>query len=297
MLIQNSVIQEESMDLLGLLDNLEYVAESESNYPAIMVPIQYNSRLDKDLVHLEDFVRYADYNDIDDGGYALATVCEANGVSTGNIGFVVNEASIYADDDLYNTAKMLRENAYVVAIAPISEDSTYYRELEEALELDDEYGTFEESVNLLAYCEAFETIGNGVNKAKESISNVYNSAKEKMSSVGDSISNAASGVANRVKTNAKNVKNFFSGSINKLSNKLAAIRKAIGNNVAKLGRAAGSVKDGIKNRISKLKDAASSVWSKIVSLKNKAVDGVSNAASTVKNKVSGAWDTVKSKFA
>lgn len=303
MLIQDSDIIQEN-DFMDLIDNLEYITESESSYPAVMVPIQYNSRLDKDLVHLEDFVRYADCNDIDDGGYALASVCEANGISTSNIGFMVNEASIYADDDIYNTAKMLRENAYVVAISPVSDESTYYRELEEALEMDDNCNTFETSPNLMAYCEVFDNIrnsvSNGIDKAKDYVGNAYDSAKQKASDISskisNTVSNAVTSVGNRVKRNVGNIKSFASGSINKLSNKLAAIRKAIGNNVSKLGRAAGNVKAGIQNRISKLKDAASNVWNKIVALKNRAADGISNAASTVKNKASNAVDYVKSKF-
>lgn len=274
----------------SFLNDLEYITESENVYPAVAVPIHYNERLDRDLIHLENFMLFGERNGIDDCGQAIAIVCEENKVPLTNIGFVVNEASLYEDEEIASTANILKENGIPVVVAPISSTSCYYRELAEALELDKDCSTFEESVNLQMYCEG-----------------VMDDIKNKVSSGYDA-------VKNRVSTNIKNAKDFFSTSANatskSLSNKLASIRRTLSEKMSKLRSASGDAKVFLQRQVDKLKSAYQAVKDKLSSAKGSVSEKLTAGANDVKdlagkvgdnatsvvNKVKNKAKNIKSKF-
>ena len=238
----------------SIIESLDVLRESESDYSAYMVPVRHNTRLNQDLIMLESFVDYAVSNNIEDAGYAINQVCEVNNLSESLIGFAVNEATLYEDDAMLETVSMLKENGYNVAVAPISSTSSYYKELNEALILDEACSGYENSPNLMAYCGDYSIYSEGV----------INNAKE------------------RVNSTAKI-----------LSQKYAALKKKMGEVGSKIKSATGSAKAALQNTYDKLKDAASSVWSKLSSLKDKAVDTASNAYNTVKGAAGRAVDSIK----
>ena len=260
---------DESFDSISFLDKLQYLDESDCTFTPNMVNIFYNERLDKDLIKLEQFVKYSDQNGIDDAGYAINSVCEANHVPFSNIGFIVDEASVLEDNDIMQTSIQLKENGFQILISPESDNSLYYQELNEALEMDSNY-TFEESVNLLAYCEEFAPI----KAAKDFGSKVY-----------DKVTDIGSSIGNRISKNYENVKNFITSSPKVLSKKLASIRKAIGEKQKQLSRAAGDAKVFIKRQIDKLKKAYNIVKSKLVKVKDNVVDGAKRLKNAVFNSV------------
>lgn len=255
-------------DTLNFLESMEYLDYHESYYDPTMVNIIYNQRFDKDLIKLESFIEYADSNDIDDGGYAISKVCQENQVLLNNIGFVVEEASVLADDNVFNTAKQLRENGYMVVVEPMSKESYYYQSLDEAMTLD-EGKDFERSYNLIAFCEKFDPIG----KAKE---------------VGKSI-------GNKISSRYNQIKDTFSEAPKNLAKKLSAIKAMIADKNKKLRTAAGDAKVAIKNQISKLKKAFDVVKDKLVSAKDSAVKAVGNAKDTVVSKAKSAGEWVSDK--
>lgn len=256
---------DESFDSVAMLDKLNYLDESDCSYNPTMVNIFYNSKLDKDLIKLEQFAQYADYNGISDAGYAISSVCESNNVPLSNIGFVVDEASILADDYLMETSKLLRENGFKVVVTPESDESYFYQQLNEALEMDANY-TFEDSVNLLAYCEEFSPI--------KTIKDFGGKVYDKAASIGSSIKN-------RVSKNYNDIKDFVTSSPKVLSKKLASIRKAISEKQNQLSRAAGDAKVFIKRQIGKLKNAYNIVKKKLVSAKNSVVRTVGKVRKAV----------------
>lgn len=262
----------EAFDTLSFLNKLEYLDESDCSYTPSMVNVFYNNRLDKELIKLEQFVQYADINGISDAGYAISSVCESNRVSLSNIGFVVDEASVLADDDLVETSKFLRENGFQVVVTPESDDSLYYQELNEALDMDANY-TFEDSINLLAYCEEFSPI--------KAIRDFGGKVYDKAADIGNSIKN-------RVSKNYNDIKDAITSSPKILSRKLASIRKAINEKQKQLSKAAGDAKIFLQRQIGKLKKAYSIVKSKLVSAKNTVVNKAKDAGNWVSNKVSGA---------
>lgn len=269
MIIKESCIQNNTRDPFSVLEGTDTMSSINSVMTPDMVNIKHIGRIDKDLIQLESFVAYSESNGIDDGGIALQKVCEANGVSRyDKVGFMVNEASLYLNDGYVELIEQVQYNGFPVHIAPISSVSIYYRGLEEALQLDSQYTTFEESANLMAFCEF----------------NPFEVGKEYLNKGVTSIKNFGSSVKDRVSKNVSNIKSTLSASPTALANKLAAIRKSLGEKSAKLKQATGDAKVFLTKQVAKLKKAYSTVKEKLIQAKN-----------TVKNKAISAKDYVADK--
>lgn len=250
----------------SVLESLQYLAEAESKYDPCMVPIKNSRRLDQDMIRLEsvrDYVLDSGINNVVD---VIHNICEANLISTNKVAFMVNEASLYEDDELANTAYQLLEHGFNVNIAQLSSDNIYYRALDEALRLDQYAETFEESYNLQDYVFNENIIKDGYQKVKDTVSR-----------------------------NVDNMKDFYNDTKKGISNKLAALSKKIKELTAKAKTLTGSAKETINKQINKLKAAYNAAKKKAVSMKNTAVDKVSGAGKYVKDKVSGAGQWAKDK--
>ena len=247
----------------SVLESLQYLTEAESKYDPCMVSIKNSRRLDQDMIRLEsvrDYVLDSGINNVVD---VIHNICEANLISTNRIAFMVNEASLYEDDELANTAYQLLEHGFNVNIAQLSSDNIYYRALDEALRLDQYAETFEESYNLQDYVFNENIIKDGYQKVKDTVSR-----------------------------NVDNMKDFYNDTKKGISNKLAALSKKIKELTAKATTLTGSA----KQTINKLKAAYRAAKKKAVSMKNTAVDKVSGAGKYVKDKVSGAGQWAKDKI-
>lgn len=252
---------------VSVLESLCYLTEAESKYDPCMVSIKNSCRLDQDMIRLEsvrDYVLDSGINNVVD---VIHNICEANLISTNKIAFMVNEASLYEDDELANTAYQLLEHGFNVNIAQLSSDNIYYRALDEALRLDQYAETFDESYNLQDYVFNENIIKDGYQKVKDTVSR-----------------------------NVDNMKDFYNDTKKGISNKLAALSKKIKELTAKATTLTGSAKETINKQINKLKAAYSAAKKKAVSMKNTAVDKVSGAGKYVKDKVSGAGQWAKDKI-
>ena len=252
---------------VSVLESLQYLTEAESKYDPCMVSIKNSRRLDQDMIRLEsvrDYVLDSGINNVVD---VIHNICEANLISTNKIAFMVNEASLYEDDELANTAYQLLEHGFNVNIAQLSSDNIYYRALDEALRLDQYAETFEESYNLQDYVFNENIIKDGYQKVKDTVSR-----------------------------NVDNMKDFYNDTKKGISNKLAALSKKIKELTAKATTLTGSAKKTINKQINKLKAAYNAAKKKAVSMKNTAVDKVSGAGKYVKDKVSGAGQWAKDKI-
>ena len=252
---------------VSVLESLQYLTEAESKYDPCMVSIKNSRRLDQDMIRLEsvrDYVLDSGINNVVD---VIHNICEANLISTNRIAFMVNEASLYEDDELANTAYQLLEHGFNVNIAQLSSDNIYYRALDEALRLDQYAETFEESYNLQDYVFNENIIKDGYQKVKDTVSR-----------------------------NVDNMKDFYNDTKKGISNKLAALSKKIKELTAKATTLTGSAKKTINKQINKLKAAYQAAKKKAVSMKNTAVDKVSGAGKYVKDKVSGAGQWAKDKI-
>lgn len=160
--------------LRTLIESMEHI---DLDYTPYMVQIHQSDTLGN-LIKLEDFCEYAKRNSIDDAGYALASVCSQNGISYNNVGFLVEETSLYDNYELLTLGSFLSEHGYKTYIQPISEKSPYYVELERCLALDEAYD-YKDSINLKAYCE-------GSNKPKRfaAIRHKSRKLKSKLSKTG-----------------------------------------------------------------------------------------------------------------
>ena len=251
----------------SVLESLQYLTEAESKYDPCMVSIKNSRRLDQDMIRLEsvrDYVLDSGINNVVD---VIHNICEANLISTNKVAFMVNEASLYEDDELANTAYQLLEHGFNVNIAQLSSDNIYYRALDEALRLDQYAETFDESYNLQDYVFNENIIKDGYQKVKDTVSR-----------------------------NVDNMKDFYNDTKKGISNKLAALSKKIKELTAKATTLTGSAKETINKQINKLKAAYRAAKKKAVSMKNTAVDKVSGAGKYVKDKVSGAGQWAKDKI-
>ena len=249
---------------VSVLESLQYLTEAESKYDPCMVSIKNSRRLDQDMIRLEsvrDYVLDSGINNVVD---VIHNICEANLISTNKVAFMVNESSLYEDDELANTAYQLLEHGFNVNIAQLSSDNIYYRALDEALRLDQYAETFEESYNLQDYVFNENIIKDGYQKVKDTVSR-----------------------------NVDNMKDFYNDTKKGISNKLAALSKKIKELTAKGKALTGSAKETINKQINKLKAAYNAAKKKAVSMKNTAVDKVSGAGKFVKDKVSGAGQWAK----
>ena len=251
----------------SVLESLQYLTEAESKYDPCMVSIKNSRRLDQDMIRLEsvrDYVLDSGINNVVD---VIHNICEANLISTNKVAFMVNEASLYEDDELVDTVHQLLEHGFNVNIAQLSSDNIYYRALDEALRLDQYAETFDESYNLQDYVFNENIIKDGYQKVKDTVSR-----------------------------NVDNMKDFYNDTKKGISNKLAALSKKIKELTDKATTLTGSAKETINKQINKLKAAYNAAKKKAVSMKNTAVDKVSGAGKYVKDKVSGAGQWAKDKI-
>lgn len=252
MLIKQNQLLGEATAFLNTLDRL---LVNENTFPAQMVNVRHNSRLGKDLVQLESFLQFGQTNGVNDGGYALHLVCEANDLPSHNhLAFVVNEESLFSDISILETYCQLKNSNFNVYISPISNYSPYYTKLQEALALDEAYPTYEESPNLQRYLT--ESI---VDDAKSKISSGVSSAQ------------------NTIKSSTKDA-----------ASKLASVRKEISAKMSKAATATGSAKVHIMRQVDKLKGLASDLKSQIVGAKNSIAHKASGVADSVRSAVRSA---------
>ena len=249
---------------ISVFDDLDSLTEAESIYESYMVPIKENPRLGQNIIRLESAIEYINSSGISNYKEVIHNICESNFAPEENIAFSVNESSIYEDDFIPSTILFLKESGYQVHIVPISDNSIYYKALEEAFELDADAYSFEDSYHLQQY--------------------VFGE------SVSDTVSNAYQSVKDRVVKNTANIVNSIEGTLKVISNKAAALSKKIQEKYKQLKSAAGSAKEVIKNQIEKLSQAKHSLFIKMQAMKNKATNIVSSGVNYAKSAISNTVD-------
>lgn len=240
------------------IESLDSLSESEMIYTANMVPIRHIDRLNCNLIQLEEFVKYGTSNGITNGHKAIGAVCEASMISNdSSIGFVVNEASLYEDDELVEITQSIKEAGYKVYITPVSENSIYYQQLMEAFNKDFEAESFKDSYHLQAYCEG--TIKDNLNKIKYAVGGVGNRAGQNMIRIKNHIQNGTDAVKSAATTAGDSVKT--------LANKYSAAKQAVRNFTDKASKAPESLKQTANNTLQKAKDTATTIKNKLVAAK------------------------------
>lgn len=240
------------------IESLDSLSESEMIYTANMVPIRHIDRLNRNLIQLEEFVKYGTSNAITNGHKAIGAVCEASMINNdSSIGFVVNEASLYEDDELVEITQSIKEAGYKVYITPVSENSIYYQQLMEAFNKDFEAESFKDSYHLQAYCEG--TIKDNLNKIKYAVGGVGNRAGQNMIRIKNHIQNGADAVKSAATTAGDSVKT--------LANKYSAAKQAVRNFTDKASKAPESLKQTANNTLQKAKDTATTIKNKLVAAK------------------------------
>lgn len=240
------------------IESLDSLNESEMAYTAQMVPVRHIDRLNRNLIQLEEFVKYGSSNGITNGHKAIGAVCEASMIDNDStIGFVVNEASLYEDDELVEISQSLKEAGYDLFISPVSEKSIYYQQLMEAFENDFEAESFEESYHLQAYCEG--TVKENLNSVKHAVCGVGNRASKNIIRIKNHVQNAVGTVQSAVSNTGDTVKT--------LANKYSAAKLAVKNFADKAAKAPESFKQSANNALQKAKDTAMNLKNKLMAAK------------------------------
>lgn len=240
------------------IESLDSLSESEMIYTANMVPIRHIDRLNRNLIQLEEFVKYGTSNGITNGHKAIGAVCEASMINNDSrIGFVVNEASLYEDDELVEITQSIKEAGYKVYITPVSENSIYYQQLMEAFNKDFEAESFKDSYHLQAYCEG--TIKDNLNKMKYAVGEIGNKGTKNILRVKNHIQTGADAVKTAATTAGDSVKT--------LANKYSATKQAVRNFTDKASKAPESLKQTANNTLQKAKDTATTIRNKLVAAK------------------------------
>jgi len=229
----------DTRDTFNLLDDFGYLTESDTHFPASMVNVKYSSRLDQNMIQLESMVDYALANGISNASIAMQNICEANHVDESILSVCVNEDSIYADEEMADTVRCMKEAGYSVNIMPIPSTSVYYIKLQEALELDEGYD-FESSEHLQYYLNE-----NILEDIRDKASDTFSSAKK------------------YVGRNVDNMKNAYQDTKSGIAKKYAALKKTISEKYAAAKKATGEAKVALLKQIDKLKSAAASLKSKL----------------------------------
>lgn len=184
----------------ALLENASYLSDAEARYYPEMVPVRENTRLQKNVVRVEDLVEFAMANGIADGGVALQQVCEASQIDMSSVVFSVDEVSVLEDVNMEDTVRGLIQAGATVYSAPVSEADMASILTESVVELMIYGETNGQSDITDSLLEAF------VDDDFEYLFNeqeMVRSVKEKATKAGNAMVNKAASVANKVEAAVK----------------------------------------------------------------------------------------------
>lgn len=119
MLIRQQPYIQQNTLLDELFDKCSYLTEEEYRYDAIMVPIIENTEIGSNLLKVEDLYKFAEYNGIEDLGYAFSCISEANNLDPEDISFIVQDYNLILDEDLQDLCSSMINNNIPLYIIPI----------------------------------------------------------------------------------------------------------------------------------------------------------------------------------
>ena len=286
----------------AFLDTLYRISVNENAYPARMVNIRHIPRLGQDLIQLESFLKFGQMNGINDGGYAIHLICEANEVPSSRIAFTVNEENLFLDTSLLETYCQLKNSNFGVYVSPISEYSPFYTKLNEALMFDDAYPDYESSPNLQQYVwesvldDAKSEASKGISKAKSATHSGAKEVAHKLASTRKKVGELAA----KASTATGPAKVKLTQQINKLKSASKDLTSQLGSVKSSIAHRAEGAANAVKSAVGKAKKSAMSQFNSAKNAISGAADKISNGISThtkgARDAISGATDTISNKF-
>lgn len=233
----------------ALLENASYLSDAEARYYPEMVPVRENTRLQKNVVRVEDLVEYSMANGIDDGGVALRQICEASNIDMSSVVFSVDEVSVLEDVNMEDTVRGLIKAGVEVYAAPVSEAdmaSIMAESVAELMLFGEETGQSEVTDSLLeAFVDDdFEYLFN----ENEMVTKI----KEKASRAKGAVVTQATDVANKVEAAIKQAHNK---SRQWIAKKISAFRTVLENIKAKFQECGQETKGVLGKVKAKIKQA------------------------------------------
>ena len=194
-----------------LLESSQFLSEAESSYHPFMIPIRESKEYEANVVKIEDLVEYSMANGITDAGYAIDKVCEANEISADTLAFSIDEANAIYDEEMLDTALVLKEAGAAVLVAPMSR-------------LDPMYQITESVVDLMMECTDTEHEEAADSLFEAFIMDDYDTVFAEAAIVGKVKTNA-SGVKASVSAKSANAKKAASEKMAALREKLRALKE------------------------------------------------------------------------
>lgn len=96
----------------NFISNHRFLNESDCEYTPNMVPIMeyYDNQY---IINMNDLLEYSFNNGIDDGVYAISSICECNNIDMNDIIIKLNEQDQY-DDEIMSTAKIIGQAGFKI---------------------------------------------------------------------------------------------------------------------------------------------------------------------------------------
>ena len=116
---------------LNLLESMQYI--KPINSPA-MVPVVENARIGANVVALEDIMKFAESNGIEDLGYALSCVCEASSVSKSTIAFSIQEENLIGYQYYSDIVRDILSENVDIYVSPLSAHLPIYEMINISIE-------------------------------------------------------------------------------------------------------------------------------------------------------------------
>ena len=263
MLIKAEETKSNAIDeAMQLLENSQYLSESESRYYPELVPVRENARLGKNVVRLEDLLEYAMANGISDGGYALNQICEASDISPSSVVFSVDEVHVLEDVNMEDTVRGLIEAGATVYAVPVSENdmaSIMAETVTDYMVMGESSGNTEGTDALL---EAFvnDDFDTFFNEAE-----VVSAVKDKVNKAGKKAEDIANRIANVTKQASTQSANWISKKISafrSLADKLASKIKGEPAYKKVFNKVIAKIKQAIEFLTKQLKKASKQVQAK-----------------------------------
>jgi murein DD-endopeptidase MepM/ murein hydrolase activator NlpD len=236
----------------ALLENASYLSDAEARYYPEMVPIRENTRLQRNVIRVEDLVEYSLSNGISDGGVSLQQICEASGIDMGSVVFSVDEVNVLEDVNMEETVRGLIKAGAQVYAAPVSESDMASIMAESVTELmiyGEESGQ-SEITNALFEAFVDDDFDYLFNEG-EMVSKV----KEKAAKAGNAVVTSSTSVASKVEAA---IKQAATKSRQWIAKKISAFRTILGrykDRIRKKGEYEPGVKGVINKVIAKIKQA------------------------------------------
>lgn len=281
---------------LALLENMNYLSETEAMYSPAMVPVIESTRYDAHLVNLEDLIAFGESNGINDLGVALQYVCESSSIDPRTVAFTVHEENIIADPEVASLTAQIMNEGHRIAALPMNSNCIEAWVVDEAVR----FGVMYNDPTLFNCIMNEDYIGFLEAEEEEPSKEQADAPKPESGNEGEGAKKAeekADGLWEKVKKGATKGRAWLARMSIRLRDWAIRINENIRRSMAKENKTEATIWQKVKNKIAQI---ISWIGQKIGNaamsdkFKDKSMSGEGDFQS--KNKKSKVWDDKENKY-